>query len=268
MDTQLISRMQVLINSTVGDDTNKNIASYLLKNLYHLDKLTISDLAANTYTSTASISRFAREIGCDSFNDLKLRFQGNKNIDDSFHQNLEKMDFKSDKPFKPYVENIVNSLQDMERSLNLKDIDELAQEIYNNDNVYFYGSSLPGLLAQNAQMNLILAGKYIHTHDSSILQAEAAMKCPKDSLAIIFSMNGRFMRSSKEVTDILTKRHIRQILVTQEPTALNTKQYHKVVTIGNSFDTVAGRYKLELFLESLVNRYVYKYYFNKDGNND
>ena len=263
MDTQLINRMQNLVNSRVDDDINKNIANYILQNIYDIDKLTISDLAANTYASTASISRFARSVGCENFNDLKQRMSDNHNIEEAFKNNLKDIDFKSKRPFKTYVENIVNALQNMEEMIDMKEVYELIKEIYENENVYFLGHNFPGLLAQHAQRNLILAGKYVHTYDSAMSHLDVANQCPKDSVVIVFSMNGQYLQQNKEIGDIFKKRHIRLILITQVGKPVFANYFNKIITIGDQYDSNAGRYKLELFMEIMVNRYVDLYHKNK-----
>ena len=263
MDTQLINRMQNLVNSRVDDDINKNIASYILQNIYEIDKLTISDLAANTYTSTASISRFARNIGCESFNDLKQRMSDDSNVVDAFKINLKDIDFDMVRPFKAYVDNVVNALQNMEEKMNVDEIDELVKEIHENENVYFLGHNFPGLLAQNAQRSLILAGKYVHSYDSAIMHMDVAKQCPKDSLIVVFSMNGQYLLQNREIGEVFRERHVRLILVTQDNKPFFANYFHKIVTIGDQFDCNAGRYKLELFMEIMVNRYIDLYYGNK-----
>lgn len=262
MDAQLIRKMQALVNNSTEEDVNKNIAIFILKNIERIDKLTISDIAASTFTSTASISRFSRNIGCENFNDLKGRICDDSN--DKSKNILNNMDFESDPPLDKYIKRIMDGLNDMRLNINMEEIDALVKEIHDHEDVCFYGINMPCLLAQNTQQNLILCGKFVESYDTKDLQINAAKKCSKETLAIIFSMDGNFMRINKEVKHILDERGIKQILVTQNPERVDASKYYRVVALGKPSTSVVGRYKLQLFMDILLSRYIYLYRVNNE----
>ncbi len=263
MDSNIIATMQAMVNGALENDLNVSIAEYILKNIYSIQKMTISDLAYETFTSTASISRFARSLGCKNFNEMKKGLQLPKGVDHRQFSPDPKgmfMDFTKKDPFANYIDRIITSLKDMEEKLSMDDVDALVKAIKETENVYFYAMSIPNLLAQNLQSNLLFSGKFVYSYDSGKSQLEAAKSCPTDSLAVVFSMNGTFIEQNKAIMEALISRKIRMILVTQEASKVNAENYDRIISLGDSSDTVVGRYKTELFMEILVNRYLYNYY--------
>lgn len=53
--------------------TNITIINYLLQNLNDIDKITISELARETYTSNPTIIRFCHRLGFNGFKDFKIQ---------------------------------------------------------------------------------------------------------------------------------------------------------------------------------------------------
>lgn len=54
-------------------DTEKSIILYLVNNIDHLENLTITSLALETYTSNATVIRFCRKLGFQGFRDFKIQ---------------------------------------------------------------------------------------------------------------------------------------------------------------------------------------------------
>ncbi|MEG0823303.1 MAG: hypothetical protein RSG07_02235, partial [Erysipelotrichaceae bacterium] len=102
MENSLIHQLQSLLNANVENDAYRNIAQYLLKNLYNdkiIENLSINDLADACFTSPSTVSRFSRNIGYKNFFELKSkclnqRMSGLTLINDNL-VNLE-FDFNND----------------------------------------------------------------------------------------------------------------------------------------------------------------------------
>ncbi|WP_086278572.1 MULTISPECIES: MurR/RpiR family transcriptional regulator [unclassified Enterococcus] len=101
--------------------------------------MTIESLAAECFTSTASISRLSKKIGYSKFSDMKQAFIGyqldtkkfiNKN---NFELTLGKTD--KDQILTKYIKDITTSLQSLESHLDLEQIDALCQRIHDTENV-------------------------------------------------------------------------------------------------------------------------------------
>ena len=59
-------------------DSEKKIAMYILQKNNEIKNINISRLAELTATSSATITRFCRKIGCESFVDMKIRISSSQ----------------------------------------------------------------------------------------------------------------------------------------------------------------------------------------------
>ncbi|MDB1923182.1 hypothetical protein PMY08_11675 [Clostridium tertium] len=59
-------------------DKEKDIADYIMQHGDKIKNINITDLAKEIGTSGATITRFAKKIGCDSFVDMKIKLGSNK----------------------------------------------------------------------------------------------------------------------------------------------------------------------------------------------
>lgn len=71
LTTDLVHRLQLLADASAANDGSRLIARYLLQHLNDLDSLSVQNIADACYASIATVSRFVRSLGYDSF--AKLR---------------------------------------------------------------------------------------------------------------------------------------------------------------------------------------------------
>ena len=57
------------------NDTETNIYQYVIKNINNVLKMSVRDLAEETYVSTATIVRFCQKLGCDGFVEFKTKLK-------------------------------------------------------------------------------------------------------------------------------------------------------------------------------------------------
>ena len=67
----LISMWLLIINNALIEDATYNIVRYFIINYKKLDKISISKVASDCLTSPATINKFCRQIGFQSYQDLK-----------------------------------------------------------------------------------------------------------------------------------------------------------------------------------------------------
>ena len=72
----IIYEIQRIYNSF--SDKEKSIADYIMQNRESIKNINITDLAKVIGTSGATITRFAKKIGCNSFVDMKIMLGSNK----------------------------------------------------------------------------------------------------------------------------------------------------------------------------------------------
>ena len=70
-------------------ETEKLIISYILQHLNDLDKITISTLAKETFTSNSTIIRFCKKFDCEGFSDFKIKLIKETQY---YYQNIKSID--------------------------------------------------------------------------------------------------------------------------------------------------------------------------------
>ena len=62
------------------------LATYIMQESPYFTNITISEMAKETGVSAATITRFCRKVGCESFVDLKIQLQASEGESASNHQ--------------------------------------------------------------------------------------------------------------------------------------------------------------------------------------
>ncbi|MCF0115642.1 MAG: MurR/RpiR family transcriptional regulator [Erysipelotrichaceae bacterium] len=114
-------------------DTEKSIILYLINNIDHLEDLTITSLALETYTSNATVIRFCRKLGFDGFRDFKIQLIKEAELQSKSIAVNPNTPFLSSDSL-PSVGNkiatlISNTLAKTEQNLNYDQIEKAAQMI-------------------------------------------------------------------------------------------------------------------------------------------
>lgn len=264
MKNNLIAQLQSVVNNTPENDVNFVIADYLLRAVFDEKReLTINEIANKCYTSPATVSRFARQIGYDSFQELKKRCEISKSSGtEILFDNLENMnfDFVNDRQIlMNFAHNISESLEDLVIHLNFEEIDKLIELIHDSENVYIFGIQLSGLFAQHLQFLLMNMGKVCRCYTDGVRQDAAAKSMPANSIAIILSVDGNLLRERRDTLFDIKENNAKLILITQNPTSKWNYLFDQIVYLGNFKSAKNGRYKLQFFLEIILNRYTLKY---------
>lgn len=265
MDYQLVIQLQSIMNSSDDSDTNKNIADYILHHMSVMKSITINELSANCFTSSASISRFARTVGCDNFSELKHRLCESSvqyTERDLLPERLLNLKYNNDATNKAILEDyemgIHEALVTMSQTINLSKIDSLVNLIQQNQNIYLFGIQFPGMIIQFAQTLFMYMNKFVNYFDVPSNQKKFAEKIPNGSLAIFFSLNGNYFHARKELVETLRKQNCYIVLITQNEQLNKQGFFNDVIYLGKSDSNYITRYKLMMFIDLLINRYAEK----------
>lgn len=265
MRKNLLHALQLVLNSELESDANQAIAKYLLSELARKDatRVSVYDVAENCFTSNSSVSRFVKRLGYNSFLELKedmVNYQdyGMELImetQEGMHFNL----VSDHEILNGYIDSIKESLENM-KTLDIKQIDELASLINQAEHVYLFGTQISGLLARHAQLLFSGMGKISYCYDDSRYHNDGSKLVKKKDLAIIFSSDGNYINGNKSVIVNLKQRGVKMVLVTQNPTCKFISHFDSVFYMGNYVTSKGGPYKLLMFIEVLINRYALHYY--------
>jgi len=264
MVQDIIKQLQIIVNTENENITYNTIAKVILENMQKgMEDITILDLADMCYTSTSTISRFVKKLGYINFNEFKMKCIERKNFGiEILSDNVKNISFdcKNDKKIlTELVDSISISLKEFVAKLDLDEIDNLIKLIHDKKDIYFFGFHLPGYFIQQFQYLLINLGKYVNFSLQETSQEKLAEQTNENSLSIIFSVDGNYLRQKAHTFFTLKERGGKIFLVTQNPALKMALQCDYVYYLGDYKSAIEGRYKLHLFMEILINRYYLKY---------
>lgn len=195
-------------------NTEKGIHAFVLSHVEEIQKLSIRELAKETFTTTTTIMRYCKKIGYSGFEEFKI------NIQHDIKQ-LPYEDFQIDQ-----AENIVHVLNKMkmlydnvvEQTLQQMSIAQLERILTKLDQVRYvdfivYDANIA--FAEYASHYFYLIGKVCNIHSSIDEQLLFSMNLhPEDHLVIIISRSGSSERMFKVVKE-LKKKKAYMVLFTQ-----------------------------------------------------
>lgn len=176
----ILSEIQRIYNSF--SDKEKAIADYIMQYGENIKNINITDLANETGTSGATITRFAKKIGCDSFVDMKIMLGSNR---------IEKIIFEDEDEIFSYAYQYYNEVIERTKMLIDKEtIFNIVTELKKARNIYIYGVGSSGLTATEMMQRLLRMGFNVHSISDSHMMIINSSIVRKDDLVIGISISG------------------------------------------------------------------------------
>ena len=175
----------------------KKIADWILKNPGKLIPLSISELADNCKCSEATIVRFARRLGYDGYQALKIslaREENTSNISESITPGDSSYEI-----FGKVCNDIYCSLERTRKVLDEKALGEAAEKILAANRIITLGLGNSASVAVDMSHKFLRAGCNAVAYTDNHMQAIAASHLAEGDVAIGISHSG----SSRDIVDAL-----------------------------------------------------------------
>lgn len=175
----------------IFSEKEKKIALYILQKNNEIKNINISKLALLTGTSSATITRFCRKIGCGSFVDMKIAISSAQQ--DKQEEEVEDGLFSA-------VFSFYNRVIDRtKKNLVKEEIEAFIDEIEKANRIFVYGVGSSGLTAMEFNQRLVRMGLNATVNTDSHLMVINSTIVKKDDLVIGISSSG----ATPEVLDSL-----------------------------------------------------------------
>ncbi len=191
----LLNRLLIILNNGKEDSTYYHIANILLCNFASIKDMTISEVADLCFVSKSTISKFTRYIGFDDFLELKLassyksdKYSNYLNYSDNI------LSYMENHTKEEYIDVIIDDLKLAKSSVDMNKIDELVEDLIKYDKVAAFGLLYSESAAMDLQIKLAYNEKYIITHINDVEQNEYIKNSDEDTLVIIFTNSGDYIK--------------------------------------------------------------------------
>lgn len=176
------------IASERSGSINQIIAQYIMEHLQDVHQLSLSELASACQVGTGSVSRFCREIGLESFAELKALLDSHEPT-----VRVSKADQFSQRVLE-YQCRAQNSIAQAASVLSEETITALCRDIHRYQKVSAFGALRSGSVALNFQGGMILQGKYVFATLSYKQQIQYIEQATEKDLILVFSNEGVYFR--------------------------------------------------------------------------
>ncbi|MBB5263203.1 DNA-binding MurR/RpiR family transcriptional regulator [Catenibacillus scindens] len=258
----MLYRFLTYVNSTSSQTTYANIAYYISNNFSKIIHMNLEELADACYVSQATISRFCRFLGFESFTHFKMECQrslrdGERRIND-ICSTSSKGDEEYQYFFRGYGDEIISELKDFINTMDIKRLDQLLDRIHNTSDVALFGIHRCSSVIQELQFSFALKDKFVKAYSGFTHQLECAKTLNEDSLVIVFTAKDGFWFEAHDVVDALAKSKCYKILVTTEKNGERQDIFDEVYFLGSG----RGRgslYVMANYSEAMISRYFTRY---------
>lgn len=124
-------------------ETERAILAYVEEHAAAVTRMNLTDLCARLYTSSATVVRFCQKLGASGFNGFKYQLK-------SELRSARPALFYSDE----YIEGTMARFRDTVASLDIRQMEEIAELLSSGRPLYIYGSNLSALPARYLQIVL------------------------------------------------------------------------------------------------------------------
>lgn len=248
---RILHELISIMNETGKDETYHDLARILVENIDKIKNMNITQLAELCYVSTSTISRFCRELGFHNFSAFKNELCGSYGFEIDY--NHEYTDCHTSIQSKlDYLQNeTLSTLTSIHAVITDNDLIALAKSIHEAKNIVFFSQSHYQFLALYLQQRLALFKKIIYIDVEQRRQIARAEQMDENALAIIYSPRGQSFIFSR-VSSLLSKKHIKTMLITQTDLAINASRYDKVIYIGGTNENNLGLISYLYLIDQLI----------------
>ncbi|MBU3181697.1 MurR/RpiR family transcriptional regulator [Clostridium psychrophilum] len=172
-------------------DSEKLIANYLLETKESIITMSAKEIASITKTSAPTVVRFAKKMGFNSLNEMKLKLSISL---DKMNQATQFQYLEGDLGTKNIIYKIKNSIDSiMQQTVNLlkeEELDKAIELLINAKNIYIYSVGVSALVGQDFYYKLSRINKRCISHIDTHLQITTSVLMEPGDVALAISYSG------------------------------------------------------------------------------
>lgn len=256
----LANKLLGYVSTTTVHDTNYEIAVALIKNYTRLREMSIGEIADLCYVSKASISRFCRFMGFDSFKEFNSYLQQDPTINTDYSRSFY-IALSNDWPdaISYYLTSVIENLTAALSPENIAMVPEIIQILHNSHHVAYFSHHFLWDIGRHFQNKMMAMGCYVEQFWDYSAQLECARSLGPDDLAIVCSIGGSYpLRYPTRWNTIISGR-CKILAITQNVSSPYWNYASYILRCGNSNQNDTGKYAALLTAEMLCLNYLKQY---------
>lgn len=188
--------------------TQQKLGEFVLHDPARVLYLTITELARESLTSEASVTRLCRTLGCKGYNEFKMALALDIQQGQPARQQGDAID--------GIVDESVQALQDTARLLDRALLEKAARALHQARSVQIYGVAASAILGEYLHYKLLRFGKPAQLFSDMHRAAMNAATLSEDSLVVAISSSGS-TRDLLHVVKLARKRGVPVLALSNTP---------------------------------------------------
>lgn len=176
--------------------SEKKIADFILEYPVDVTAMTTSDLAKKTGASPATVIRFCKSIGIDSFTQLKVALASGTTKTEP----VQFSDIEANEPVESIKEKLLynahQSMADTTKYLDDRTIEKAVEAIETAPVIYAFGIGASWLVAENFMQKFNRIGRSVIAISDVHIMLASLVSAPKNAVMLLVSNSG----NTKEIT--------------------------------------------------------------------
>lgn len=258
----LLTKMYHYCNTIDSDNTYYRIIHYCLSNLEKLPALSISELAEQTYVSTATITRFIHFLELENYAAFRQYFSEvtQKTSFSFLKMKSEQVQSLVEDPaqfLQTYTEQIILGLRDVMKTLDVEQIDSLIKRILQTKQVAFLGYNDSAAITRDIQIGCLMRKKVVEVAENNEKIQDIIDRFDTNSLIIILSNYGNFFSHYNDYYHQMLAKRIPIVLVTQNYNSMDSFQFADTIYLSSYRQLTIGNYPMRIFSDYFVRRMIH-----------
>ena len=188
--------------------TQQKLGEFVLNDPARVLYLTITELARESHTSEASVTRLCRTLGCKGYNEFKMALALDIQQGQPARQAGDEID--------NVVDESVQALQDTARLLDRTLLEKAALALHQAQSVQIYGVAASAILGEYLHYKLLRLGKPAQLFSDMHRAAMNATTLSKETLVVAISSSGS-TRDLLHVVKLARKRGVKVLALSNTP---------------------------------------------------
>jgi DNA-binding MurR/RpiR family transcriptional regulator len=256
-----IAKLLKYYNTHKSTSTYYRLVIFVLKNIEDISNFSINDFSEKTFVSKSTVTRFVHFLGLKDFHDFKKYFDFLSHAPKNyiFRESVTDVSKLASDPqyfFENYAQQIINSIKDTVKTLDLTQIDQLINQIFETKRVAILGYGDTKNIAKDIQLGCLVANQLVEVAESEEKFSDIVQVFTPNDLIIVLSNYGNFFNHFHSFYYSLVENNIPLILITQNYNSMESFRFKQTIYLSSQRILSAGNFPLRLFSDYLVRRMV------------
>ena len=258
----MAERLLNFVDTAQVHDSNFDIALTMVKNYNTIKKMTLREMAALCYVSQASISRFCRFMGYESFKEFHAALEQDFKISDDYTRQFHSLlKSNSSKALTMYREQLIDNINLTMTEENLRVLPRVLEILRDSKRVAFFSHHFLWDIGHFFQGRMIMLDRYVELFQPYEEQLNCAKSLDDGCAAFICTMGGSYFTLYKPIIDAIHDSGAKVVVLTQNIGSPFINRADYVLRCGISNQNDIGKYSALMIID-----YIVMCYMRENGN--